>query len=252
MPEPGPHPGAVASGADLGVGLAATALHVAFGVGERLATPLRSVRRLAGRYDGPLERRLRGTAWAQTVADRGATERASAVRWVSASLDRLVPVIVDEVLRRVELTEIVRRDVDLNRVIECVDLDEAVARVDLDQVAARLDLDAVVERIDLDLVVRRLDMEAVVDRLDLTTIVLERVDLDRVVQRVLDNLDLPALAEQVLDAIQFPDIIRESSGAMASETVRDVRMQGVAADQAVSRTIDRLFRHGARPSESPA
>jgi hypothetical protein len=252
MPEGEPRPGDVTSGADLGVGVAASALYAALHVGKRLVAPVRPVRRLVLRHDGGLARRLATTPWAQAAADRGAAERASVARRVTAWLDRLVPVLVDELLHRVELTELVRRNVDLNRVIEGVDLDAAVARVDLDQVAARLDLDAVVGRVDLDLVVRRIDMDAVMDRLDLTTVVLERVDLDLVMQRVLDNLDLPTLTEQVLDAIEFPDIIREASGAMASDTVRDVRLHGVVADQAVSRAIDRLFRHGPRPSESPA
>lgn len=261
MPEGERRPGDVASGADLGVGVAATVLHSALHVSRRLVAPVRPVRRMVLRHDRGLAGRLAGTPWVQAATERGAAERASAARRVTAWLDRLVPVLVDELLRRVELTELVRRNVDLNRVIEGVDFDEAVARVDLDaavarvdldQVAARLDLDAVVGRVDLDLVVRRIDMDAVMDRLDLTTVVLERVDLDLVVQRVLDNLDLPALTEQVLDAIEFPDIIREASGAMASDTVRDVRLHGVVADQAVNRVIDRLFRHGPRPSESPA
>ena len=46
-----------------------------------------------------------------------------------------------------------------------------------------------------------------------------------------------------LGVIDLPAIIRDSTGSMASETVRGVRMTGVSADDALSRAVDRaLFR----------
>jgi hypothetical protein len=111
----------------------------------------------------------------------------------------------------------------------------------------RVDLTAVVlERVDLDAV-----LDAVLDRIDLTAVVLERVDLDALVQAVLARIDLVALAEEVIDAVDLPEIIRESTGSMASETVRGARMQGIAADEAVGRAVDRLLlRRGRRTTHA--
>ena len=166
-------------------------------------------------------------------------------REVSRVLDVAVPAVLDAVLRRVDLTGIVRRYVDLDAIVSEVDLDAAAARLDVDAVAGRLDLDAVAAR---------LDVEAVVDRLDLTRIVRERVDLDGLVagvdvdavaarldiDRVIARIDLVGLAEDVIAAIDLPEIIRESSASVASDTVRGARMQGISADEAVGRAVDRL------------
>jgi hypothetical protein len=65
---------------------------------------------------------------------------------------------------------------------------------------------------------------------------------------VLDELDLAAVVDEVLDEIDLPDIIRESTGTMASDTVRNVRMQGVSADEAVTRIVDRLLLRRSRPA----
>lgn len=151
--------------------------------------------------------------------EAGRTVRARLVREV----DLLLPVVVDAAVRRY------------------VDLDGLVTTVDLDAVAGRLDVEAVIARVDLDAVAARLDIEAVLDRLDLTGTVLTRVDLKTVVEHVLAQLNLPALVEGVLDEIDLPEIIRDSTGTMASETVRGVRMQGVTADEAVTRVVDRLL-----------
>jgi predicted RNase H-like nuclease len=102
----------------------------------------------------------------------------------------------------------------------------------------------------VDAVAQRLDFDAILDRLDLTDIVLERVNLDLLVSEVLGRIDLVGLAEQVIDAIDLPEIIRESTGSMASDTVRGVRMQSIAGDEAISRAVDRLLlRHGRRLEE---
>ena len=94
---------------------------------------------------------------------------------------------------------------------------------------ARADLDAVVDRIDLDEVAAKLDVDAVVARADLDA--------------VIDRIDVIGIVEEVLDVIDLPAIIRDSTGSMASETVRGVRMTGITADDALSRVVDRaLFR----------
>jgi len=179
---------------------------------------------------------------------------------------------IEAVLDRLDLTAIVLERVDLDAlvkvVLDRVDIDAVARRLDVEAVVERLDLTAIVlERVDLDALVkvvldrvdingvaRRVDVEAVLDRLDLTAVVLQRVDLDALVKTVLariDIADIVGLAEEVIDAVDLPEIIRESTGSMASDTVRGARMQGIVADEAVGRAVDRLLlRHGRRHTEA--
>ena len=50
-----------------------------------------------------------------------------------------------------------------------------------------------------------------------------------------------SLAEEVVNGIDLPEIIRESTGTMASEVVRDARMQSIVADVAIARLVDRII-----------
>jgi hypothetical protein len=199
------------------------------------------------------------------VAARGAAQRRALVRAVSERLDELVPQVLAEVLRRARLTELVLQYVDLDEVVAAVDLDEAAARLDVERVVdrvdvdrvvsradlgavlARIDLDEVVRRVDVDAVARRLDLDAVLDRPDFTATILRHLDLDALVEAALAHIDMIALAEEVIDGVDLPEIIRDSTGTMASDTVRGARMQGIAADEAVGRAVDRLLlRRGRR------
>lgn len=211
---------------------------------------------------GPLARAvlrpplLPASLWPETplaaLTRSGEARREALAAEVEARLDAVVPVVVDEVLRRTDLTGLVLRHVDLDRVVSTVDVDAVVERVDLPAVVQRVDVDQVVERVDLDAVAARLDVDAVLDRVDLTAVVLHRVDLHAIVQAVLARLDLVALAAEVIDGVDLPEIIRESTGSMASDTVRGVRMQGIAADEALSRAVDRLLlRRGDRTTQAP-
>lgn len=95
----------------------------------------------------------------------------------------------------------------------------------------------VLEQIDLTAVVKEhVDIDAIVAEVDVNAIA-ARLDIDAVIARV----DLVGLAEGVIEAIDLPEIIRESTGSMRSEAIRDVRMQSIEADEAVSRIVDRLF-----------
>lgn len=187
---------------------------------------------------------LHPAAVVERLARRGATRRSALADAVSRRLDVLVPAVLAEVLSRARLTQLVT---------QYLDLDEVIAAVDLDGAAKHLDLDAAVARVDLDAAVGRLDLNAVINRLDLTEIVLERVDLERVVAAVLQRIqpaDLVGPVEEIIDAIDLPEIIRESTGSMASDTVRGARMHGIAADEAVARAVDRLLlRRHARDAE---
>ncbi len=165
--------------------------------------------------------------------------------------------VVTTVLDRLDLTAVVLERVDLQAVVTTV-----LDRLDLTAVVLeRVDLQAVVttvlDRLDLtEIVLERVDLQAVVttvlDRLDLTEIVLQRVDLQAVVAAALAQTDLVAIAEEVIDAVDLPEIIRESTGSMASDTVRGARMQGISADEAVGRAVDRLLlRHSRRGAPVP-
>ena len=88
--------------------------------------------------------------------------------------------------------------------------------------------------------------------LDLTSVVVDQVDLGGVVsaalqqvdltQIVMQQVDLLGVAEYVVDGIDLPEIIRDSTGSVASEAVVGLRMQGVDADVAVGRVVDRILR----------
>jgi len=92
-------------------------------------------------------------------------------------------------------------------------------------------------------------VERVVSRLDLTGLVIRHVDLDAVIEEV----DVAGLVEDVIADIDLPTIIRDSTGAMASETVRSARMTGISADEAISRSVERhLFRRRRSPTTTDA
>jgi hypothetical protein len=105
----------------------------------------------------------------------------------------------------------------------------------------------------LDAIVPALAVE-VVRRIDVVALSREYVDLDRILLQVdlnaaaarldvdalIDRIDLVGLAREVLAEIDLPEIIRESTGAVASDAVRGVRMQTISADDAIARAFDRL------------
>ncbi|MGA8044835.1 MAG: hypothetical protein WCA30_01075 [Dermatophilaceae bacterium] len=217
-----------------------------------------------------LPRRLRPQTVIESLARQGQQRRSALALELARRLDIIVPVLLAEVLRRATVTELVLRYVDLDRVVAGVDLDAAasrldvaaiveqvevdpvVARVDLDAVIQRIDMESVLDRIDMENVIERIDMDVVLDRIDLTRIVLERVDLDAVVTAILAHIDLVGLAGEVIEGVDLPEIIRESTGSMASDTVQGARMQGIVADEAVSRAVDRLLlRRRHRATQAP-
>ena len=199
------------------------------------------------------------------LARSGSIDREELTRQVEDLLDGWVPVIVALVVERLDLTQLVEENVDLDRIVSTVDLDAAVAGVDLDAAVRRVDLDAIVATVDLDAAVERVDIASIIDRVDIDAVVatvdldaaVRRVDLDGIVatvdldkavarvdlDAVIDRIDIVGIIEEVLDVIDLPAIIRDSTGSMASETVRGVRMTGISADDALSRVVDRaLFR----------
>ena len=83
------------------------------------------------------------------------------------------------------------------------------------------------------------------EEIDLGRLVTEAVQQVDLTEVVMEQVDLIGVAEYVVAGIDLPEIIRASTGSVASEAVRGLRMQGVDADLAVARIVDRvLFRRG--------
>ena len=118
-------------------------------------------------------------------------------------------------------------------------LAEVLSRVDLTSLVKKhVDVEAIVADVDLNAIAARLDIEGIVADVDLAAII--------------GRLDLAGLAEQVISEIDLPEIIRESTGSVASETLRGARMRGIAADEAISRAVDRVFSRRRPPApEAP-
>ena len=202
------------------------------------------------------------------LARRGGAVRAELERHAADLFGAVVRRVVEAVLNVVDLTDVVRRHVDLDALGRELDVRAVVNRVDVDEVAARLDIEAVLARVDIDAVAARLDLEAVLDRVDVDAVaarldiepvmarvdpdmIAKRLDVDAVVSRadleaVLARLDLPRIAMEVIAEIDLPEILRESTGSAASELARGVRTEGVRADEAVARVVDRLLRRERR------
>jgi hypothetical protein len=152
-------------------------------------------------------------------------------------IDTLVSTVdVEAIVDRVDIAAIVEK-IDIDAIASRIDLDAIVDKIDLDAIVRRIDVDAIVTQVDIDAIARRIDVDAIVGKLDIDAIV-DRVDIDAIVRR----LDLVSLAEEIVNGIDLPEIIRESTGSMASEVVRDVRMQSIDADVAIARIVDRIIR----------
>jgi len=121
--------------------------------------------------------------------------------------------------------------------------------------------DAIVDRLDLtDLVMDRVDLvrivDATLDRMDLTALVLARVDIDAIVgaadiESVIDRVPIIPIADYVIDEIDLPQIIRDSTSGVAGEALDSVRRQGVGADLLLARMVDRVIRRRSRRLDAP-
>jgi hypothetical protein len=227
---------------DLAVGAIASTAAATRPVRRRVAAVAAPVAQVALRPP-VLASRFQPATWLTGLTRSGEERRTELFRALSALLDELVPLVAEALLRRMDLTGVVQRFVDLDEVVAGVDLDGVASRLDIDAVARRLDLDSVVARLDLTGIVRdQVDLDALVASVDLNAAA-ARLDLDAVIERI----DLVGLAEDVIAEVDLPEIIRESTGSMASETVRGVRMQSISGDQALGRAVDRLrLRRGRR------
>jgi len=224
---------AIGTGAALGLTLAA---------GERLAalvgdtldalTPLAAW--IVSPLASPLGDRLRSSL--EVLDARWQEARPGAERAANAFASALVPQVVDAVLEQLDLSEIVSSHVDVDAIVGTVDLDAVADRIDIKRNLARVDLDQIVARLDIDEIVAGVDLDKVAARIDVNAVA-ESVDVERIVGRI----DMAALALDVIDRIDLPEIIRASTAAVASESVRGVRMEGIQADEAISRFVGRIL-----------
>jgi hypothetical protein len=129
------------------------------------------------------------------------------------------------------------------------DLVTAIAdRVDLTElVLDRMDLDRIVASLDLRALASRLPVDVIVDRLDVDAVA-GRLDLDAVIRR----LDLSGIAVQVIHDIDLPEVIRESTGDLGTEAVDTIRFKSMNADRRLSRWRDRLGSHDGRGASTPS
>ena len=239
-------------GGDVVLGVGALALDATRRVSEGVGL---AVRPLAAILRPPARLRRGPSGLLHDLAGRGRAEREVAALRLEALGRRLAPQVLDAALGLVDVTGVVRDHVDLDEIVAGVDLDAVVSRVDMEAILGRVDIDAIAARLDLDAVLARLDLDAVVARVDMEAI-LERVDVDAIAARldidaVLGRLDLIALAEFVVEGIDLPGIIQSSTGSMASEAVRQVRWQGIGADERVAQAVDKMLGRRAREPGTP-
>jgi len=264
------------TGGDPGTGEAAVAVLLGAGalawrLTDRVTAPARW---LVGGIARPIAGALLRPVAAGSTAAEGRALQAQWADLLARTAGHVAREVVAVVLPALDLTALVLKHVDLDRIAAALDLDAAVARVDLDAAVARVDLDGIVDRIDLDGIVGRVDVAAVVDRVDLDAAVarvdigaiVDRVDLDAVAARldadrvvarvnldaVVARLDLVGIAQSVIDAIDLPEIVRESTGALSSDAVRAVRAESRRADDRVAGLFDRLLRRTPYPDGPPA
>ena len=173
--------------------------------------------------------------WPTAAGTRWSTGESELERVIAA----VVPAVVDEVLDTIDLNAIVRRAGRHRRTRRHRRhrRDHQPGRHRRDRGAGststrsppRIDLDAIVDRLDIDAIVASVDLEAIVDRLNVV-----------------------GIAEDVINEIDLPEIIRDSTGSMASQVVRDARVQTIDADEAISRLVDRVLRRKrARATDAP-
>jgi len=190
---------------------------------------------------------LGGGAVAGEVLGRVADRLATAGRSIAAGVSGL-PLIEGRLGRPRALSLLAERG-RRERAAAAADLDRLVAALVpavTSAVLDRLDLTALVrDRVALDALVAHVDIDAVAARLDVDAVA-RRIDLDAIVGR----LDLVELTNRVIDGIDLPEIIRESTGSISGGVVRQVRMQGIQADQAVTGLVSRLFRRQPREAEA--
>lgn len=186
---------------------------------------------------GVLQRRT------EDVVALGERALAAAIVVARSSLKVIIREVIDALVVEVDLTELVRGHVDLNRIAVGIDVDRIAARIDIDAILDRVDIDRVIETVDLDRAVAGVDIDAVAAKID--------------VDAIIGRLDLIELANQIIDGVDLQAIVRDSTTTLTTGVLEDVRTQGARADDVVAGVVGRLLgRHdgkrAGRPVEPPA
>jgi hypothetical protein len=134
-----------------------------------------------------------------------ALTQATAQSVIGGALDRLVPPLIDSIVSRVNLTEVVISQVDLRAVVE-----SALDQLDLTEI--------VVERVDVNRIVAQANIDDVVDRVPMIQI-----------------------ADYIIEEIDLPRIIRESTGGIAMDAFTTTRYSAARTDEFVSKIVDTLL-----------
>lgn len=131
--------------------------------------------------------------------------QATARAVIGGTLDRLVPPLVDAIVSRLNLTELVVTKVDLRTVVET-----ALDQIDLTEI--------VVQRVDVNRIVGLADIEDVIDRVPMIQI-----------------------ADYIIEEIDLPQIIRESTGGVAMDAFTSTRLTAARSDEFISKVVDALL-----------
>ena len=250
-----PHPASTTRGpaagqaTDVALGMAWTVTGWAGRAAGVVATVSRPVAGVLADPPG-VPQRVRPTTLATAMARTWQGQRTPSVVALDNAMAAAVPLTTSAVIERVDvdrLVGIVLDRMDLQAVVVAV-----LADLDLDAIAtealASIDVTALAES-----ALQRVDLtQLIVDHVDLGTVVtaaLDQIDLDQI---VMERVDVLGLADYVVQGIDLPEIIRMSTGSVASEAVRSVRLQGVDADRAVAGIVDRLMlRRRSRLTDAP-
>jgi hypothetical protein len=83
-------------------------------------------------------------------------------------------------------------------------------------------------------------INVVLDRIDLTQLVIDHVSVARIVdaidvEELLVRMNVTGIVKQIITDVDLPGIIRNSTGAIASDSVSSMRLQSASADATVER-----------------
>lgn len=131
----------------------------------------------------------------------------------------------------------------------------------LDRIVPAL-ADAIMSRMDLtDIVLSNVDLRPIVikalDEIDLTEIVVDRVDVNRIVDQadinsVIDRVPMLQIADYIIEEIDLPQIIRESTGGVALDAFTTTRVSAIRTDEILSKVVDTvLLRRRRRDLHAP-
>ena len=153
---------------------------------------------------------------AYTLASAIHISSTAATSVINAVLDRVVPVVADAIVSRIDITGLVLNQVDLRPIVL-----KALDELDLTRI--------VLERVDVNAIVAEANIDTIINRVPIVEI-----------------------ADYVIDEIDLPSIIRESTGGVADAAMQGIRIQSSRIDTGISAFADRILsRRRARDLDAP-